>query len=95
VLAQPPKYKVDVFDMEQLDGKGSLKAFANVKVGKSLRVYGFRIIQQANQKAWVSPPQRSWKGDDGKTMYAPIVEVTGDLKAAIDEAVLNAWAEVV
>jgi len=94
VIAQPQKYKVDVFDLEHLDGKGSLKAFANVKVGKSLRMYGFRVIQQAGQKVWVSPPQRSWKDDEGQTKYAPIVEVTGDLKAAIDEAVLNAWAEV-
>lgn len=90
--AKPAK-RVEVFDMQRFE-KGNLKALADVRLGRSIRVYGFRVIQQPEQKAWVSPPQRSWEGQDGKTKWAPIVELTGDLKDEVDQAVLEAFFKV-
>lgn len=89
---RPPK-RVEIFDMERFD-KGNLKALAHVRLGRSIRVYGFRVIQQPGQKAWVSPPQRSWEGKDGKIKYAPIVELTGELKDEVEQAVLEAYFHV-
>ena len=85
--------RVEVFDMQRFD-KGNLKALADVRLGRSIRVYGFRGIQQPSQKAWVSPPQRSWEGVDGKTKYAPIIELTGNLRDEVDQAVLKAFFQV-
>lgn len=92
-MATQQKYQVDVFDMERFTDKGSLKAIASVKIGKSLRIMGFRVIEQPNQKAWVSPPQNTWRDKEGKTKYSPVVELSGELKNAVDEAVLHAWVE--
>ena len=83
--------RIEVFDIQRFTDKDNLKAFADVRLGLSIRVYGFRVIQQPPQKAWVSPPQRSWQGKDGTTKYAPIIELTGDLKDAVDQAVLAAY----
>jgi DNA-binding cell septation regulator SpoVG len=87
------RYQVQVFDMQRFTDKGNLKAFADVKIGKSLKIMGFRIVQQPNQAAWVSPPQRTWQDKEGKQRYSPIVELSGDLKAEVDEAVLAEWAK--
>jgi DNA-binding cell septation regulator SpoVG len=92
MVAKPSRYQVDVFDMERFTDKGNLKAVADVKIGKSLKIFGMRVIQQPNQKPWVSPPQRSWKGDGEKMKYSPIIELSGALKEEVDAAVLNAWA---
>lgn len=92
-MATTSKYQVDVFNMERLVDKGNLKAFADVKVGKSLKMYGFRVVQQPNQKAWVSPPQRTWQDKNGITKYLPVIELSGDLKEEVDAAVLMEWAK--
>jgi DNA-binding cell septation regulator SpoVG len=87
------KYQVFVFNMERFTDKGNLKAFADIKIGKSVRIFSMRVIQQPNQKAYVSPPQRSWQDKDGKTRYAPMVELSGALKEEVDAAVLMEWAK--
>lgn len=86
------KYHVEVISLDFVE-KGNLKAFADVKIGKSLRIFGFRIVQQPNQKAWVSPPQRTYEGKDGQPKYAPICELSGELKAEVEHAILAAWAQ--
>ena len=91
-MAQATKYQVQIFNMERFTNKGHLKAYVDIKIGKSLRIMGLRIIQQPNQKPWVSPPQRTWQDTNGLTKYAPIVELSGELKEAVDAAVLMEWA---
>jgi DNA-binding cell septation regulator SpoVG len=92
-MAIGSKYQVHVFDMQRFSDKGNLKAFADVKVGKSLKIMGMRVIQQPNQKAYVSPPQRTWQDKNGITKYAPMVELSGELKAEVEAAVLIEWAK--
>lgn len=91
-MAQATKYNVYVIDMERFTDKGNLKAFADVKVGKSLKILGVRVVQQPNQKAWVSMPQRTWEDKGGKTRFQPMVELSGDLKEEVEAAVLMEWA---
>lgn len=87
------KYQVWVFDMQRFVDKGNLKALADVKVGKSLKIFGIRVIQQPNQRAYVSPPQRQWQDKDGKTRYAPMLELSGELKDEVEAAVLLEWTK--
>lgn len=90
VLISERKYQVHILSMKQATG-GNLKAFVDVQVGASLTIRGFRIVQQPGQKAGVAPPQREWMGDNGVKRYAPIVELSGTLKHAIEQAILTAW----
>jgi DNA-binding cell septation regulator SpoVG len=82
---------IDVFNMDRFTDKGNLKAFADVKIGLSLRIYGCRVIQQPNQKAWASMPQRSWKNEAGDVKYAAVVELSGSLKERVEQAILAAY----
>jgi DNA-binding cell septation regulator SpoVG len=72
---------------------GNLKAFVDVQLGPSVTIFGFRIIQQAGQKAWVSAPQREYTDQSGIKRYAPIVELTGNLKDRVEHAIMAAWEE--
>jgi DNA-binding cell septation regulator SpoVG len=76
--------------MKQAAG-GNLRAFVDVGLGPSIVIRGFRVIQQAGQKPWVSPPQQEYAGADGKRHYSPIVELAGNLKREIEQAILAAW----
>jgi DNA-binding cell septation regulator SpoVG len=86
------KYKIVILGMKSTGGS-NLRAFVDVQIGTSLTIYGFRVIQQPGQSAWVSAPQRTYQGDDGKTRYAPIMELKGGLKRAVELAILQAWRE--
>ncbi len=48
-----------------VNGNGHMKAFVQLKIDETL-FGGFRVIQKPGQKPWVSPPQESWTGSDGK-----------------------------
>jgi hypothetical protein len=85
--SNPPKIRI--VRVRAVD-RGNLKGFADVQLGGVL-VRDFRIIQQAGHRPWVSPPQRSWEGDDGKPYYAAIVELSDTLKPRVERAILAAW----
>jgi DNA-binding cell septation regulator SpoVG len=72
---------------------GPLKAFVSIGLGGKMKIHDCRIIQQDGQAAWVSLPQSSFTGKDGKVKYYPIIEVSDNLKAAIQGAVLKAWSD--
>lgn len=76
---------------------GNIRAFVDVQIGKPgncLEVRDFRIIQQPEQRAWVSPPQRQWKDEEtGRILYADLVRFPDAWKEAIRTAVLTAWQE--
>ena len=73
--------------------RGNLRGFADIR-GGDLVIKDLRIIQQPNQRAWVSAPQREWLTPDGQRHYAPLVEFGPALKVVIESAVLQAWREV-
>ena len=70
--------------------KGSLKGFASVRLG-GVTIHDFRIVQQDNQDAWVSPPQKEVPMQDGKKKYYPVVELSDTLKAEVQRLVLEAY----
>ena len=72
-------------------GKGNLQAFASVDIAGKMKIHSCRIIQQPGQAAWVSLPQSEWTDRDGNRKFFPVIEVSDNLKAAIQETVLRAW----
>lgn len=71
-------------------GAGNLRAFADVKIG-DIVIRDFRIIQQPNQKPWVSSPQRTYKSENGEMRYANTIELSNELKTKVQLAVLTAF----
>jgi DNA-binding cell septation regulator SpoVG len=70
--------------------KGNLKAMASVRIGPALVVHKCRVIQQPGQRAWVSMPQERWEGSDGKAHYTALIELSGDLRTRVEQAILEA-----
>jgi DNA-binding cell septation regulator SpoVG len=81
---------VKILKVTRRDG-GTIRAFVDVQIGSSLKLLSCKVIQQHGQKPWLGMPSREWVGDDGKKKYAPIVELSGSLKAAVEQAVLAEW----
>jgi DNA-binding cell septation regulator SpoVG len=70
---------------------GTIRAMVDVQLGTSLRLIGCKVIQQEGQKAWVAMPSREWVDDHGQKKYAATVELLGNLKSAIEKAILAEW----
>lgn len=68
---------------------GNLKAFVSIRIGP-LTMHDWRIIQQPNQRAYVSPPQVEFQGADGRKRFKPLLECP-QWKDEIQNAVLAAW----
>jgi DNA-binding cell septation regulator SpoVG len=72
-------------------GKGPVRIIADIGLGPSLIIKELKIIQQPGQRAWVSPPQYEWQGTDGGRHFAPLVELSGTLKARVEQAILQMY----
>ena len=83
---------IKVIKIRRLTAWGNLKAFIDVEV-KGIIFHDFRIIQQPNQAAWVSPPQAEWTDKEGQQQFRPLVRFPAGLKEAVSKAVLEAWAK--
>ena len=81
---------IKVLAFRSVAGDKPLKAFVDVQIGE-WEVNDFRIIKQNGQRAWVSPPQASWKDDAGQMHYRAILSIPGELKQRVDVAILSAW----
>ncbi len=67
--------------------KGTIKAFASIKLGSTLSINSIKIIQQAGQRAFVRLPESE---KDGK--YYPVVSADDkQFQEAVQEKVLAAW----
>jgi len=69
---------------------GNLKGFASIRIGP-LTVRDFRIIQQPNQRAYVSAPQQEYFDADGRKKFKPLLDYPDTWRDAIKNAVLEAW----
>ena len=80
---------ISVERITRIDATGSLRGFASVNSGK-LNVHDLDFVQQDGQSAWVSMPHNNYEQNGKRTWYS-IVEVTDNAKAALQDAVLEAW----
>ena len=77
---------IEVLAIRKLDGKSSVKAFVDVRVG-GLILKGGKIVCQEGQRSWYATP--SVKTDPG---WQQIVEIVSKaLRERITDAVLEAW----
>lgn len=80
--------EITIIELRPCVKDGNLKAFVDVKINEIL-IKDFRIIQQKDQKAWVSVPQGSWRDSSGGLSYKNLIELPKELKARVEEAVLE------
>jgi DNA-binding cell septation regulator SpoVG len=78
---------IEVLAIRRLDGKSAVKAFVDLRLG-GVTIKGAKIIQQANQQAWLAMPavktERAWLN---------VVELSKELRARATEVALAAWEQ--
>jgi DNA-binding cell septation regulator SpoVG len=85
----PYSGKVTVTAIRPCHQEGPVKAFANVKFGEAIEIFGAKVVQQPGQRAWVALPDR--KSPDGNG-YFPVVKALDErLAEEISRVVLAAW----
>ena len=83
--------EIQVIKIRLLAGERPLKAFCDVKVNDWL-VHDFRIVKQDGQRAFVSPPQVSWKDPEtGEIKYKGILTIPSEQKQRIEVEILSAF----
>lgn len=81
--------KVTVTGIYPTRQDGTVKAFVNFKIGDALEIFGAKIIQQTNQRAYVRMPDRPRTDGKGYTAYVNLLDER--LKEAISAVVIPAW----
>ena len=78
---------VEVVDVRKITGDGNLKAFADVKVGGSLVIKGFSVMQ-GKGGVFVSMPRKAGKDGRWFDILTPLDE---GLKQEFQDKVLEAY----
>lgn len=82
--------KIVVTNIKRIENAGSLKAIVDFNINQT-EFFSWRIIQQEGQSAWVSSPQESWDGKDGKKKYKPLIKLPEVLIKTVTEELIKAW----
>jgi DNA-binding cell septation regulator SpoVG len=83
--------EIQVIGFRVLPGDKPLKAFCDVRVGDWI-VRDFRILKQNGQRAFVSPPQVSWRDPEtGEIKYKGILTIPPEQKQRIEVEILSAF----
>ena len=69
--------------------KGKLRALARIVLEDQLQLTGLRVYDGAKGLFVIYPNDPSYKGEDYRQIFHP---VTGDLRAAIEKAILDEYA---
>jgi hypothetical protein len=86
---------IEVLEVRRVNGRGSLKAFAKVRLG-CITIDSCRIIQQPGGDPWLALPQLPVRRRPGgrSADWAPMVEITNPaVLVQLREAVLAVWRE--
>ena len=78
---------VEVADIRKITGDGSLKAFADVKIGGKLVIKGFSVMQ-GKRGVFVSMPRKA--GKDGR-WFDILTPLSEELKQEFHDKVLEAY----
>lgn len=85
--------RFEVLSLTVLDA-GALKAYATVRVSNLLTISEIRLIQNGQQSAWCSLPQKTWTEDSGRRRYSTLVEFHEKAwRDALTAAVVKTWQE--
>lgn len=80
--------EIEVVDIRKIDSDGSLKAFADVKVGGSLIIKGFSVMKAKHGSIFVSMPRKAGKDGRWFDILTPMDEAT---KRELQDKVLEAY----
>ena len=69
--------------------KGALQAFVDIEL-EQVEIRGFRVVQQPDQRPWVSVPQNEYI-KDGEKRYSNVVVLPDELKRRVQDTILSAW----
>jgi DNA-binding cell septation regulator SpoVG len=84
-----------VIEIRLLGDLRSLKAFADIQWGDWI-IHDFRVIKQDGQRAFVSPPQVSWKDPQtGSIRFKGVLTIPPEQKQVIDVQILAAYQKEV
>ena len=82
---------IRVVEIRLLNNDKPLKGFADIKMDHWI-IRDFRIIKQTGGRAFVSPPQASWKDPEtGEIKYKGILTIPPEQKQRIDVEILSAF----
>ena len=81
---------IKVLNIKKVDNFDSLRAFVDIAINEGdITIKGLRIIQD-EKGLWVGYPQSKYQ-KNGQTKYAPIIEVSDDIKRHFQQAILEAY----
>jgi DNA-binding cell septation regulator SpoVG len=80
---------VKVIEIRKTRKPGPLRAFVDVKIGTWI-INDWRVWQQ-NGRAYVSPPQASWKDTTGQIKFKPILTIPDEELQQIQTAILYGY----
>ena len=78
--------EIEVVDIRKITGDGKLKAFADVRVGDSLVIKGFCVMEGKNG-IFVSMPRKASK--DGR--WFDVVEPDESMKRLLEDKVMESY----
>jgi len=82
----PIENSIEAFELRKIE-KGNLVGFVGLKIGP-VTIHDVRIVRGKDGSLFLGLPQREYVGSDGAKKYAPIIELSRDVKAAALQAVL-------
>lgn len=82
---------IDVIDLELLQNASALKAVATIVYDDTI-VYDVRVVHAPGKAPFVAPPQREY-WENGQRRWAPVLRWSRKLHEAIEDALLEAYAE--
>lgn len=82
---------IKVIELRFMNSGKALRAFADIQIGSWI-IRDFRIIKNNGTRAFVSPPQISWKDPgSGEIKYKGIFTIPAEEKQRIDTEILHAY----
>jgi stage V sporulation protein G len=78
---------VEVVDIRKVVGGGSLKAFADVKIGEGFIIKGYTVVEGKNG-VFVSGPRKA--GKDGR-WYDILMPLSDEVRQELEEKVMEAY----
>ncbi len=82
---------IEVVEIKKVDG-GRLRAYVTVKVDDWL-IHDWRIVQKPGEAAWVSCPETTWRGSNGKIYYRQLLTIPAEMMQRITLKILARWEE--